>query len=282
MPQVHLCRSESLSAFTRPALVAGHPGHELKVFGWITQQRPLIYLLTDGSGGLGVSRVPASAELIRRLGTWPGEVFGAISDTRIYQAILEKKAPFFLEIVNLLADSFVRHGVDFVAADAVEGFNPTHDICRPLVAAAILMAERHTGKTIAHYDVRLTEWERKVQDMHDDQCLHLVLDNELLREKLAAAEEYLEMRDEVNRAVNHFGRDYFGIECMRKVTHPFVPPWGTAKPFYECRGEQQVASGKYRDVLRFQEHMLPLMDAISEYAASAASTATQQGSLAYR
>ena len=46
---------EGLSSYRRPALLLGHPGHELKVLGWLAENRPRVYVLTDGSGFDGAS-----------------------------------------------------------------------------------------------------------------------------------------------------------------------------------------------------------------------------------
>lgn len=32
----------------RAALVVAHPGHELRVYGWLEQARPRVFVLTDG------------------------------------------------------------------------------------------------------------------------------------------------------------------------------------------------------------------------------------------
>src|SRR5215813_4503570 len=149
-----------VSANGRLALVAGHPGHELKVFGWMSQHSPRVYLLTDGSGRHGISRTAASRSVIADLQAQPGEVFGDISDAQIYEAMLHKDLPLFFSVVDELANSFVRHQIDLVVGDAAEGFNPTHDLCRLLINASVLIAERTSGRRIANFEFCLTEWEQ--------------------------------------------------------------------------------------------------------------------------
>ena len=39
------------------ALILGHPGHELRVYGWTRSIRPLTFVITDGSGASGISRL---------------------------------------------------------------------------------------------------------------------------------------------------------------------------------------------------------------------------------
>jgi hypothetical protein len=109
-----LCGPRDLCDFRHPALVVAHPGHELKVFGWLSECKPRVHILTDGSGR-GVSRLHSTAKLLTRVGVCPGEVFGAISDAEIYRAILDKHITTFLEIVDRLVRSLVENHTDFVA-----------------------------------------------------------------------------------------------------------------------------------------------------------------------
>jgi hypothetical protein len=257
-----LCTPEVLESFRRPAAVVGHPGHELKVFGWIAEHRPQVHVITDGSGRHGVSRLPSTARLLAGVGATPGEVFGSISDAEIYGALLETNIPFFLDLQERLADSFIQNEIDFVCGDATEGFNPTHDICRSLVNAAVAMAEQATRRRIPNYEFCLTEWEQSRQDVHDRQCLHLRLGDDLLRRKLDAALAYGELKDEVEKAIASRGEEYFRIECLRKVSSPAMEDGPAEKPFYETWGEQRVAEGGYTSVIRYQQHMLPVLDAL--------------------
>src|ERR1700720_1629366 len=186
---------EGLSSYRRPALLVGHPGHELRVLGWLAENRPRVYVLTDGSGPDGTSRLPATSRLLDRLGSRRGRVFGLFSDARTYRAILEQEIGIFQSIVDELAQSLIEHGIDFVAADAAEGFNPTHDICRQLANAAVSKARMLTGRAIANYEFCLTEWDLKGNENHDSRCWHLRLEDRFLRLKLNAAREYDELKD---------------------------------------------------------------------------------------
>jgi hypothetical protein len=159
-----LCGPKNLCQIRNPALVVAHPGHELKIFGWLSECKPRVHILTDGSGG-GVPRLDSTATLLHRLGVVPGEVFGRVSDAEIYRAILDKRIATFLEIVDGLATSLIENETDFVAGDATEGFNPTHDICRALLNAAVSIAQRVTGRFIANYEFCLTEWEQHCREL---------------------------------------------------------------------------------------------------------------------
>jgi len=261
-------QSACFDSFRRCALVLGHPGHELRVFGWAREYKPLVCAITDGSGRSGVSRISSTAALLARLGAPPGEVFGALSDAGMYDAILRQDLPRFLGLVDALAGSFLKHHIDCVAGDASEGFNPTHDLCRVLINAAVVVARRAGGRAIANFEFPLTEWEQDCPaPVHDDRCLHRTLDDQALSEKIAAAEQYAGLGEEVRRAIAWRGREYFREECLRRVPDP-VPRFDTSKkPFYETWGERQVLRGEYQSVIRLEQHVLPLANAIFHHAA---------------
>lgn len=265
MPSSYLFGPEKISPDCNAALVIAHPGHELKVFGWLAERAPRVYVLTDGSGTNGRSRLSSTAKLLSESGAVPDQVFGFVSDAGVYRAIVGRKVLVFLEIIDRLAASLVEHRIGFVAGDAVEGFNPTHDLCRVLLNAAVAIAERSTGRAIANYEFCLTEWEQHCKDPHDGRCLHLRLDDSLLRQKICAARAYDELKDEVEQAIAAKGEEYFRIECLRKVTDPFPELISDSKPYYETFGEQRVTQGKYGSVIRYREHMLPIMKSIREY-----------------
>jgi len=260
-------QSVRFSSFRHCALVLGHPGHELKVFGWIREYKPLVCAITDGSGRSGVSRISSTAALLARLDARTGEIFGALSDAEIYDAILRQNLSLFLSLVDELAGSFLRHHIDCVAGDASEGFNPTHDLCRILINAAVLVARRAGGREIANFEFPLTEWEQDCPEpVHDDRCLHRTLDDQALSEKIAAAEEYARLGEEVRRAIARRGREYFRGECLRPAPDP-APRFDTSKkPFYETWGERQVLRGEYQSVIRLEQHILPLANAIFHHA----------------
>jgi hypothetical protein len=256
-------QSSCFDSFRRCALVLGHPGHELKIFGWTREYKPVVCAITDGSGRTGASRISSLEALLVRLGAMRGEVFGALSDADMYDAILRQDLPLFLHLVDTLSGSFLKHHIDCVAGDACEGFNPTHDLCRVLINAAIVVAQRAGGREIANFEFALTEWEQDcAAPLHDHRCVHRTLDDRELSEKIAAAENYDGLGGEVRRAIALRGREYFRGECLRPVAGP-VPWFDTSrKPFYETWGEQQVARGEYQSVIRLEQHILPLANAI--------------------
>jgi hypothetical protein len=250
----------------RTALVVAHPGHELRVFGWAQAHHAWVYVLTDGSGRSGVSRLSASAGLLSQLGCEYGEIFGMVSDREIYRAMREHDHAFFIELLDVLSTSFQSHDIELVGGDATEWFNPAHDVCRMLINAAVVISQLSTGKEIANYEFCLTEWEQGRLETHDSLCWHMKLDDSALRAKLDAAHAYVELQDEVERAVASRGEEHFRMECLRQVTE--ITSKVIEKPFYESWGEKRVAEGEYLSVIRYNEHLLPLQLAIDQHVAA--------------
>ncbi|MGE0128099.1 MAG: hypothetical protein AB7U82_08465 [Blastocatellales bacterium] len=70
----------------RAALVVAHPSHELRVHGWLETARPLVFVLTDGSGRSGKSRLDWTTQVLERAGVERGRVYGRLTDLEEYVA----------------------------------------------------------------------------------------------------------------------------------------------------------------------------------------------------
>lgn len=252
------------------ALVIAHPGHELRVHGWASNYLPRTYVITDGSGHTGISRLGSTKNVLRGLGSVPGEVFGMFSDREIYDAVREHDSFLFQRLVDSLAGSFIAHDIDMVAGDAIEWFNPTHDVCRMLINVAVDVVYLSTGRQIANYEFCLTEWEQGREESHDERCWHLQLQDDRLQDKLRAAANYVELRDEVEQAISARGQQHFRLECLKRVPASVSIAVPVTKPFYEICGEKRVIDGTYHSVIRYEEHIAPLQLALCDYVEIAA------------
>src|SRR5438309_10617586 len=95
MQPPQLYSPEDFSVYTRPALVVAHPGHELRVFGWLSRNKPRVYVITDGSGQGGDHRIQSIARLLEMIGIEVDVVFGLVTDDQIYRDILEHEIHLF-------------------------------------------------------------------------------------------------------------------------------------------------------------------------------------------
>lgn len=237
------------------ALVVAHPGHELRVHGWLVQSQPDVFILTDGSGHTGSSRLKSSEELIEHAGASRGSIFGRLTDREVYAALLACDAALFRDLAAELADSLIASDITIIAGDAIEGYNPAHDICRLVVDAAVSIARSH-GAAISNYDFAL------VGPWATDATMIVKLDDQAFERKMRAARAYAEMQGEVDTAIASHPIDSFRRERfrLREPDAGLTPPDG--KPFYETHGERQVAAGIYRNVVRYREHVAPINEAV--------------------
>lgn len=232
---------------------------------WLERARPVVFVLTDGSGGSSASRLASTRNLITAAGGTAGCVFGRLSDRQLYEAALNGRFPVFTKLVDELAAAFLDLDINLVVSDAEEGYNSGHDICRAIVDAAVDVAEHRAARSIASFDFLLVG-RPDAHDGHQHADVHL--DDGALQRKLEAARRYPEMAAEVDSALQRFGSDAFRVECLRAVTpaRRELAEWVDDVPFYERFGEQQVAAGIYTDVIRAREHIHPLVDALREHA----------------
>jgi hypothetical protein len=251
------------------ALVIAHPGHELRIYGWLERERPDVFILTDGSGHRGVSRLPSSARLLDRAGARPGPIFGRFSDRELYRLLLAGEAEVFLRLTLELADALAERGIAQVASDALEGYNPSHDLCRVVTDAAAALAGRRTGVPIDVYDFPLEAPPDHCPEPVRPGAVRLELRGRDLERKLEAARSYPEMAYEVERNLSAHGPGAFAVECLRPLEPPAeddsdLESLFSEAPYYERYGERQVAEGHYASVLRFREHFLPVARALRE------------------
>src|SRR5258708_4480290 len=91
---------------SRAALVVGHPGHELLVHGWLEETRPLVFVLTDGSGRSGKSRLASTTRVVEQSGAKAGSIYGRLTDVAAYEAILNHQFDVFARLALELCEAF--------------------------------------------------------------------------------------------------------------------------------------------------------------------------------
>jgi hypothetical protein len=249
------------------ALVIAHPGHELRVHGWLEWARPTVFVLTDGSGHGSDGRLASSARLIQRSGGRTGSVCGRFTDRELYDTILEGRVSVLTGLVTELADAFVEGRFEYVVADAAEGYNPSHDLCRYVVDAAVETARAGLPGSFRSFEMDLAAAPDRAAGGASVRAVRMDLDDEALERKLGAARAYVEMSAEVDAALDRWGAAAFRVECLRETPldgddqEPAEIP-----PYYERHGERRRADGTYDQVIRYREHIRPLRDALRLHA----------------
>ena len=169
----------------------------------------------------------------------------------------------FVALAEELADLFVSAAIDAVAGDAVEGFNPSHDVCRFVIDGAVVLAERRTGRPLGNHD--------------------FVLDSRPMPAPRGAATPPPGCVSTTPRSIARSTRPCSTRSCGRKCT----PRWSASAaapspssacgrsprrrcstafdgelPAYERYGEDRVRAGRYTEIIRYRQHVLPVRAAI--------------------
>ena len=141
--------------FKKSAVIIGHPGHELRAFKFIKDFKPDIFIITDGSGSYNNSRIHNSIKIIDSLGAKFIKLFEPIPDKKIYSFILEGNISEIQKVKKCISEKIINEKYDFIIGDSVEGFNPTHDLCRYLINSVVKDAQNQSSIAISNYSFDL-------------------------------------------------------------------------------------------------------------------------------
>jgi hypothetical protein len=247
------------------ALLLSHPGHELRVHGFVERARPLVWVVTDGSGRAGTARTLASAAVIASVGARVGSLFGRMSDRELYAAVRSGELSPFIELAQEIADALVSEAIARLVSDAAEHQVLAHDLIAAVADAAVALAERR-GRAIAHYDFALYAAPEACPPDAGTRALRIELDGEALARKRCAAERYPEIATEIAHDRMQHGDDAFRVELLRPVDRPFdrIRPCGS--PAWQLHGEDLVHAGVYPEAIRYDRHVAPIVDGLRRLA----------------
>ncbi|HEY6120943.1 MAG TPA: hypothetical protein VIV66_13360 [Pyrinomonadaceae bacterium] len=242
--------------------------------------------------------VPASRVLIQQqkvlanAGAKTGSIYARLSDPEIYRAILDHDFGVFLGLTEEFAQALERYEALSVAGDAIEGFNPAHDVCRLIINAAVNIVRQRHARLIVNKEFLLVGRHDSHPDELRSDATWLQLGDEALERKLKMARGFDELKTEIDAALegdlhvlrrhpelstnlliqhNSIGLEAYRIECLRPAQESRVSLnlFRNQLPFYEHYGERGVAQGNYERVIRFHEHILPIADALEDFAGRA-------------
>ena len=292
----------------RAAMFIAHPSHELRVYGWVNEARPLTFILTDGSGRSGEPRIDWTTRLLDKAGIERGGIYGRLSDLDVYASILRRDYGIFIDLTDELAEALISEEIDYIAGDAVEGVNVSHETCRLMIGAAVEKAKRMSGRSIANYDFIVVGSPSECPEELKSGAIRLCLDDETLNNKIEAArhyhpklaadvnaalhgdlfrgakrftepalaaeasaklgdmailDKYPELKTKIAAMLEGVKLESFSEEILRPADNRAGCSGMPSDPaFYEIYGENLVSAGKYHEVIRYREHMMPLADAL--------------------
>jgi len=245
-----------------PLVFLGHPGHELRILGWLGKVRPPVWVMTDGSGSTGRPRTERSRAVLEKTGCAIGPMFGRYSDRVIHDALLNGDTAFFLRLTAELVAAIRSGEHDGVIYDGAEGYNPSHDLVNMMAVAAT----KRTGVPL--YDFPLVGDPNGPLERRTERSILYQLNDDELAEKVQTAINYAQsvgatLLEEVKDSLAKFTPELFRRERLLPVEiSDYEQRFESSKPYYELRGEERLASGHYSSVIRLKEHLAPIVRAL--------------------
>jgi len=246
------------------SLVVAHPGHELLAYGWLTRIRPLMFVVTDGSGRDADPRIDASARLLTGGLGRRASVFGRWTDRELYEALAEGRFDPFLALRDELVETWFAENIRTVICDAYERTILMHDLVQIVASAAVAAAERR-GAEIGLLELPIYLGRHDVRPGNPRPAAAYTASDEVLRHKITAARNYASevVRQEVEAFLGARGAEDFRVETLvhsipRTPSDLELEP----QPEWEKHGERLVREGLYDCVIRLREHVVPLARAL--------------------
>lgn len=228
------------------------------------QWRPLTDVLTDGAGSNRPSRFHQTRDIVENSGARLGIFQGEYPDRDLYDLILAKDPQPFCVLARRLADEWIDAEIELVAGDMLEGFCPTHDLCRMLINAACDRIQRETGRVMRNFEFPL-ETLRTPSPSEGAILVHMD-SAQFARKRQAALTAYPALAGEVERLIRQNGEEAFRVETLLPATVPAGLSWEEAEPpYYEQYGHRQVAAGHYSELITYREHLQPLAHALHDW-----------------
>jgi len=238
-------------------VIAAHSGHELLLWKWLRNERPDFVVLTNGAGSSGVPRLePTLANLAGAGANWVPQVVQPVADAEIYRALLEGDTRLFAQWLDALTSHALAQGIDCIVADEAEDYNPSHDLCR-LLANQVTAHCAARGHAVAAFGYPTVGHPSPPARLAAEQHLMVELDEGELQAKLDDMHGYArsfggQLERELDGFIAEFGAQAYGRECLfaAQPTRYERAEAALAKPAFETFGEERVAAGVYRHVIR--------------------------------
>lgn len=256
----------------RPLFVLSHPNHELAVLGHLQRLRPHLLVLTDGGAA---ERVEQTRAQLARLGLLSDARFLSHPEEAFYEALRRRDAGFFRRVAGQVAERVAEVSPASVWCDAVEHYNPTHDLSLPLVLRAL--ADR------PHLPVREIPLVHQAPGGGEPHAPRYVLQRfppppepgeEALRlapteveaKRRARDEAYPSLAAQLGGLLTSAPREVLEVEVTRAVPRRATPalptPDGRRVLRYEWRGRLRQTRGEVAEALTFEGAMRPALEGL--------------------
>ena len=246
-------------------MVFEHPNHEFAVFGMLQRIRPYIIFLTDGGGQ---KRVMETRNALRSINLLEQAYFMNYPEQLQYDALLECNYSLFFEMINHLKALVDHLQPDAVFCDAIEFYNPLHDITLPMVIRTL----DSLSLDIPVYEIPLVfqencEGERYVcqrfPDTENVKKFLVTLTPDEIAHKLEMREQcYFSLVNQMGMVLNALDADYLSQEEYGLARFPSKLPGKLYRLRYEWRGQLLLDQKKVKKVITLQDQFIPFLESL--------------------
>jgi hypothetical protein len=247
----------SADSITR-LMIFGHPAHELALFGFLQRFQPQVIIVTDGGSEERLRQSRAGLDLIGLKATYLD-----FAENDFYVALLRRDVPFFEAVADCLQGHIAAAGPQQIFCDALEFYNPVHDITLPLVLRAVEAApQAELFEVPLVYQKPATDERYVIQRIPAASAQprfrhHLTAEE--LRAKIHTRDEiYLSLRDQAGPEFSAVTAEHLATEEIALAGDPFVSPHVTGRELrYEWRANLLKQAGRIDEVITRAGHFIP-------------------------
>jgi LmbE family N-acetylglucosaminyl deacetylase len=246
-------------------VVFSHPNHEISMLGTIGRLSPHVVFLTDGGGeervqetrrGLSAYLEPSALHFLMR------------PEQSLYEALLRHDTAFYRQMSNEVGAIVARLGPTEIYCDAVEFYNPVHDITLPVVRAAM----RGFGDPPV-FEVPLVYQStsgphafelQRVPPSLEPCSVSVDLTREELARKLSVvrAEVYGALFSQMGSLILEASSARAGREQFLRARNELPKPEPDQVLRYDERGLALKSSGAVSEAISYQRHYAPMFAAL--------------------
>jgi len=213
------------------ALCIAHPGHEMRLHGFLEEVKPWIFILADEgkpshmdrmqhylgfifkNTGILEKKRDAFYVIERKHKDLKDAQAQYVKDEEIQNELIQGNSTFFHFYVIKMANALVKDKIDHVVVDASEDMDSVHEINRIMTEIAIKLVKKKTGKHINLYEFNvLNPFDYNISD----ECIRIELSPEDQANKLKYLIGYHEdIFDELSQNISvdmNALKSYIGVE----------------------------------------------------------------------
>lgn len=254
----------SFNVTKKTVVVFSHPNHEIAVFATLKKLQPLMVFLTDGGGE---HRVEETRKGLRSIGIDSQACFLSHPEQSFYDALLHLDTDFFHKVSLELRMVLKSAKPEQILCDAVEFYNPVHDMTLAIVGAADDAPWESTFEVPLLYQKPGEKESYGVQTVPDgaDRIEIPLSEEETALKKGALENIYTILRDTLGQVILS-SPDALKKETLFPASSPLRAPDPGRFLRYERRAATLMAEGKVKSEITHTYHFLPIVSELLGYA----------------